>query len=303
MNIVDCYRKATAVIPGSRKRAWLKRINFVLRVYFRHRRTVQAVEEFFDQNALRQSLIEINGFRERIYQQQVKSCFYNRSEACNRLHYLKSHFALLEQRHTPEIIQAFYTSKFPQFAIQEQDSLLSVKICYDHVILREGLLWFLLEFNGVVVCKITFWLAEINRIPSLCIGALQGGKYMLDVNRDFTKEFYGLRPQNMALHFLRAYAKSIDVEQILCLPKEKMFCQNIAEQTAIDELWQEQNAQPLAGTPTLNLPLETPRKPLEEIASKKRSMYKKRFDFLDKADLLFKEKMQKSRKIPLQTAA
>ena len=85
----------------------------------------------------------------------------------------------------------------------------------------------------------------------------------------------------MALAALRRYAKTLDVTQLLAMKKETLWARNIADQTLIDALWEEQGAQPLAGTPFIEINADTPRKELSEIATRKRSMYRKRYEFLD----------------------
>ena len=121
--------------------------------------------------------------------------------------------------------------------------------------------------------------------PTLCISAFQGGKETLETNRDFTKYFFGLRPQNMGIQALRWYAESLGIQQIYSFPIEKIWSKKIKDRAAVEEFLQKQGAQLVAATPYVELNLLETRKSLEDIASKKRSMYKKRFEFLDQAKL------------------
>ena len=133
---------------------------------------------------------------------------------------------------------------------------------------------------------------EHNGIPTLCIGTLQGGKATLETNRIFTKEFWGLRPQNMALTALRWYARTIGIEQIFSIPADKLWSKKIKDRAAIAEFLQEQGATLVVNSPFVKLKLENIQKDLSDIPTRKRSMYKKRYEFLDRLQTKFTTQIQ-----------
>jgi hypothetical protein len=86
----------------------------------------------------------------------------------------------------------------------------------------------------------------------------------------------------MALTVLRCYAKAVGIEQIYTFSKDNLLCKNISSQTNLDQFWHEQGAVAVAHTPFLKLELDVPRRALSEIATRKRSAYRKRYEFLDR---------------------
>ncbi len=277
-----CYEVASACIPTAKKRVFLKRLNFAVRFFFIHSSLIELVETFFSENLLRRSIIGIPGFRENIYKQQIRNCFYRDSTSAHRRHFLQSHFVFLEKTHTEESISKIYTDSLPPLVFLEGDNRLSFHISYEKFVEREGLLLLVVKMNDITLYRIYFWLTQYNDLPTLCVGALQGGKNTLEINREFTKEFWGLRPQNLAFTVLRWYAKSMGIQQLYTFPREKLWNSKIVEQTALDEFWQEQGATPVANTPFIKLELNIPHKDISDIPTRKRSMYKKRYDFLDR---------------------
>jgi uncharacterized protein VirK/YbjX len=56
----------------------------------------------------------------------------------------------------------------------------------------------------------------------------------------------------------------------------------ISEQTDLDQFWLEQGAMPVEQTPFVQLHLDAPRKDLSAVPTRKRSAYRKRYEFLDR---------------------
>lgn len=243
---------------------------------------IEAVEEFFSKNSLRSFIWKTPGFRADIYKQQIRRCFYRGSTSAQRKYFLLSHFSFLENSHSEDCIRKFYTKSFSPIEFVESENCLSFSIKYEKFVEREGLLLLLVEINGITLYKIYFWFMEDNFLPTLCIGAFQGGKNNLDINRVFTKEFWGLRPQNMAISALRWYAQALGIKQIYTFPKDKFWNKKIVDQTGLDEFWLEQGATPVAKTPFVRLDMDIPHKDISDVPTRKRSMYKKRYDFLDR---------------------
>ncbi len=281
MSIRRSYEMAFTCAFNARKRVFLKRLQFTLRIYFRHFSTLESIEHFFSQTPLRRLLIEKPDFKGSIYIQQVRQFFYRSSISSHRKHFLLSHFTFLENSHTEDAIKQFYADSFQPILIFEEEDKLSFSISYQTLVSREGLLMLTIDMNNIPLYKIYFWFTEHNGLPTLCIGALQGGKNALEVNRDFTKKFWGLRPQNMAISLLRWYATTLGISQIYTFPKERLWNKKISEQTSLDEFWQEQGAIPVPETPFIKLELDIPSKDISDIPVRKRSMYKKRYSFLE----------------------
>jgi hypothetical protein len=281
-NFRDCYAVANACYPVAKNHALPKRIKFSLRLFYGYRPIVKNIESFFAESFLRRNIIEQPQFREHIYIQQVRPCFYRNSVSEHRAHFLRSHFQILERTHRSAIVENIYGQTLRPISIQEEAGELSFEIGYHHSILKEGLLHLWVALNGVGLYRISFWFMEHNGLSTLCIGALQGGQDTLEANHAFTKAFWGLRPQNMAMNVLRWYAQAAGVKQIYTFPKDHLLSRRISEQTDLDQFWLEQGAIPVRQTPFIQLQLDTPRKDLSVVPTRKRSAYRKRYEYLDR---------------------
>lgn len=122
----------------------------------------------------------------------------------------------------------------------------------------------------------------------LFIGGIQGrqGEQMLSLYRDLTKDFHGMRPRDLMLEVLRIFANAIGVKHIYAVAdafkvsRHKYFGERGAPGLFYDDIWEERGGTRIDEC-RFELPLDGNRRDLEEIAAKKRSMYRKRYEMLD----------------------
>ena len=131
----------------------------------------------------------------------------------------------------------------------------------------------------------TFGLLPENQF---LITSLQGprGEHGKDRVRELTKQLHGLRPQHLTVAFLQMLADVSGCLKIIGIAQDNQvkLRWKLKKRVSMNynEFWQECGAKPQA-SPNSNwlLPREYTRKPESEIASKKRSMYRKRYEMLD----------------------
>lgn len=118
----------------------------------------------------------------------------------------------------------------------------------------------------------------------LLIASMQGPRHgnTQELVKQATKDLHGVRPMFMLMNVFRELAKFWQCD-LVGIPHKSQGKYRLSARSKIlfnyDEFWQEN-----LGTyhaPYWQLPLGVERKPLEEIASKKRSMYRKRYEMLD----------------------
>jgi len=122
----------------------------------------------------------------------------------------------------------------------------------------------------------------------LFIGGLQGrhGDEILAMYRDLTKDLNGIRPRDFMLEALRMLAVKMGVRHIYAVADEfkisrhRYFGRKALPGLFYDEVWRERNGEQVSAQ-CFELPLAGSRRPLEEIAAKKRSMYRRRYEMLD----------------------
>ena len=121
--------------------------------------------------------------------------------------------------------------------------------------------------------------------PVLCLGTIQGSCQQSDWNRQFTRDHFGLRPQSLMVELTQMLARVLGMPDIYCVDNAHHVYRakpNGRRQRGfdLDALILEHGGE--ANTSGwIVLPTDQRRKALETIASKKRSMYRKRYAWLD----------------------
>ncbi|EOC1286799.1 DUF535 domain-containing protein [Cronobacter muytjensii] len=143
---------------------------------------------------------------------------------------------------------------------------------------------------GVVLAEMTFTLCEVDGKSTLFIGGLQGAKAWVEHDKIqlATKACHGLFPKRLLLEVVCLLARHFAVSQILAVSNDTHIYRSwrYAKKKKdklhadYDSFWAslggEKDAQGL-----YHMPLHIARKSLEEIASKKRAEYRRRYELLD----------------------
>jgi len=168
--------------------------------------------------------------------------------------------------------------------------------------------WFIREGELVVnifqedlrVASIALVINKNQSEKIIIIGAIQGThggvsrEDSLAINKKLTRQFKGLRPRSLLLEVLKMMANNLGVTNISAIAdknrhhrhpyfggaKAKRFYTNY------DEIWLEQKGVLDTTTEFYELPVTASRKQMSEIASRKRSMYRQRYEMLDEIEKL-----------------
>ncbi|MGN6848015.1 MAG: DUF535 family protein [Sphingomicrobium sp.] len=152
---------------------------------------------------------------------------------------------------------------------------------------REGHLTLSLFKGDFRAFSVAFSLSS-NPAPTLFIGGLQGRRsdHILSLYRELTKDLEGMRPRDFLLEELRQFAVKIRVQHIYAVADEQKISRHkyfAGKDTAglnYNEVWLDRGGSRVAAT-HFELPLSAARRSLEEVAAKKRSMYRRRYEMLD----------------------
>lgn len=155
---------------------------------------------------------------------------------------------------------------------------------------REGEVNLFFSQDDIKLAIVTFAVTEQNGEKVAVIGGIQGAHRDTphELIRTATKACYGLFPKRLLMETLTLFCQATGIARIEAvsdsghifrswryrLKKKSLF------HASYDEFWQTLNAVPLSSK-LYSVPLTFARKPLEEIASKKRSEYRKRYELLD----------------------
>ncbi|VFS44114.1 protein YbjX [Enterobacter cancerogenus] len=167
----------------------------------------------------------------------------------------------------------------------------TVRLCADAFLDKEGeaTLAFC-DHQHTVLAEMTFTLCEFNGKSTLFIGGLQGAKAHVphELIQGATKACHGLFPKRLLVEAAMTLGAAFPVEQIIAVSnathiyrswryRKKKEGKLLAD---YDSFWRSIGGQP-QDDGNFALPLTMPRKPMEEIASKKRSEYRRRYELLD----------------------
>lgn len=136
----------------------------------------------------------------------------------------------------------------------------------------------------------TFALCKLQGKRTLFIGGLQGAKANVphDVIQAATRSCHGLFPKRLLLEACTELTVWLDTEQIIAVSNDTHIYQSWRYRKKkqgklhadYDSFWESLNGERTAEG-TFHLPLFIARKSMEEIASKKRAEYRRRYELLD----------------------
>lgn len=169
---------------------------------------------------------------------------------------------------------------------------------------REGEVTLVLLYNGITIASLSFsFLQQAGRL-GLLIGGLQGPRKTVDASiiRDATKAGHGLFPKRVLMETLFYLAARCGVTQIQAVGDDTHVFRSLRYRhskkevfhASYSEFWLSLNGEALKSG-LYQLPLAMPRKPLEEIASKKRAEYRRRYEFMDMLEKQLSEAVEEER--------
>lgn len=161
--------------------------------------------------------------------------------------------------------------------------------------MREGELVLNLFQGDLRIASIAFTLCCTEGRLCIFIGAVQGihkgveSDKSLSIYRDLTKDFEGLRPRSFLIEVIKYIAINIGIAKIYAVGdgyrhhRHPYFGTNkVKELTAdYDLIWLEHGATPSEREDFFEIPMLLHRKPLDSTPSKKRAMYRRRYELLD----------------------
>lgn len=144
--------------------------------------------------------------------------------------------------------------------------------------------------DRAILAKLTFTLCQYNQKKTLLIGGLQGAKPWVphQAIQQATKGCHGLFPKRVLLDTLCAFAAHLDVEQLIAVSNQnhifRSWRYNRKKKDLMhadyDNFWTSQGST-RESDGLFKLPAQIERKPLEEVVSKKRAEYRRRYQLLD----------------------
>ena len=245
---------------------------------------------FFSQKEILREMANVYPF---VYEQPTRAFFYHRSTFEERAKLVEEHMSFLTERFKREVALGFYQDVWQELWRMDLDGKpLYAALCYHVGQRKEGLLSVTLELGKETLYQMIFWLAK-NKAEewSLYIGAMQGPNMeeAKEIIKQVTKKCHAYRTKNLILYITQAVARGLDIRHIYAVTNEGYYANNHVRRdrklkTSFSDFWLEAGGHETEDNRFFELPLTEARKSEEDIPTRKRAVYRRRFALLDEID-------------------
>ncbi|SFT66653.1 hypothetical protein SAMN02910356_01548 [Selenomonas sp. GACV-9] len=273
---------------------------FVARCWLNYGR-MKKIDAFYQQNEMRRELAEIYPF---VYEQPQRAFFYNKSNFAERMRLLQEHFTFLEQKIRPEVLLDIYRENDQILWENEHEGEpLRLVIYYEPGQRKEGLLSVILRLGEKPLYQMIFWIQKDPQGEwAAYIGAMQGPNMdnAKDVIKKITKQCHAYRTKNLILHATQEVVRNLGVKHLYAVTNYGYYANNHVRmdrklKTDFSEFWQESGGTACGDERFYELPLVEYRKTMDEVPTRKRAVYRRRFALLDEIDQSIAEAIRKMR--------
>ncbi len=262
---------------------------------------MRRIIKFFNSSELLSKVAETFPF---VYEQPTRAFFYNRSTFDERIRLIEEHMTFLQSNLNPQVVESLYSNnplKLWQMELDEDFKSMELVMSIESGQRKEGLLSLLLRLdNGKPLYQIIFWIAKDNAGDwAMWIGALQGPNMddAKEVVKKITKQCHAYRTKNLILYAAQAVTRNLNLKKIYAVTNEGYYANNHVRidrklKTSFSDFWIEAGGSHTDDERFDILPLTEARKSAEEIPTRKRAVYRRRFALLDEIDSTIEQKIK-----------
>ena len=262
-----------------------------------HASGMKSLYEWFQQDELRRQVLAQNPFP---MEQVTRAFFYSGSTFAERRALIEQHVLTVQQRLQPKYFLQLATGKPSMTVWQSEEPSWYVELNNEPGQRKEGMLSLRMYYQDILLYQVMFWLGSGPLgMSAMYIGALQGPNVdnSRDIIKEVTKKSYRYRTKNLIVYMAQAVARAMQMEHIYAVTNEGYYAQNHIRRdrklkTDFGAFWAECGGQPTYDKRFYQLPLVEPRKTMEEVPTRKRAVYRKRFAFLDDVDAQIQDKFR-----------
>lgn len=229
-----------------------------------------------------------------VFEQPQRAFFYYRSTFEERLALIEAHFSFLTRKLREETLLSIYgdSSVLLWEGPKLDETPLLLHLYFEPGQRKEGMLSVILLLERKILYQIVFWIApDKEDRPSMWIGAMQGPnmKDSREIVKRVTKLCHAYRTKNLILYAAQAVARSLGLARIFAVTNEGYYANNHLRtdrklKTDFSDFWREVGGKETGDSRFYELPLVEPRKTMEEVPTRKRAVYRRRFAMLDELD-------------------
>ena len=276
-------------------------IVFVLRSMW-HDKDMKEVMAFFAENPVLRQYQEKSLFH---LEQITRAFFYNGATFKERKALVCRHYQFLSEKiraqcfnqiccHDADPRYVIWESKFCEKRIWAELSVFAGQR-------KEGCLSVIIKYDNADLYQIVFWINKDKQgRDAMFIGAMQGPNRegAKDLVKQLTKWANGYRTKNLVLYMSQAVARTLGIEKIYAVSNYGYYANNHVRidrklKTDFGEFWQQAGGRETEDSRFYELPLIEHRKTMEEVPTRKRAVYRRRFAFLDEVDAQIEDAVRK----------
>ena len=265
-----------------------------------HKSAMQDLYDWFMLDDERRQILEKNPFP---MEQVTRAFFYKGSTFRERVDIVKNHYRYLLDKVKMDYalrisnMQGNYTI----WTANDEGEEWTARLMNTPGNRKEGMMTLVMYFGGMQLYQVMFWLGynEKNE-PCLYIGAMQGPNMdgAKEVVKEATKRAHRYRTKNLIIYMTMAVARSLGVKHIYAVSNAGYYAMNHVRRdrklkTDFGEFWEETGGHVTEDPRFYEIPLTEQRKTMEEVPTRKRAVYRKRFAFQDDVDAQISANMQK----------
>lgn len=235
--------------------------------------------------------------RHQFHIEQVTRCFfYNGATFQERMALVCEHYRYLSEIMQPgAFMQISCNNSRPRYKLWENEfegQPIWAELMMEAGQRKEGCLSVMLKYEERAFYQIIFWInKDKDGNEAMYIGAIQGPN--VDESRDaikrMTKWANGYRTKNLILYMTQAVARALRLKKIYAVSNYGYYANNHVRadrklKTNFGDFWLEAGGKETEDERFYELPLVEHRKTMEEVPTRKRAVYRRRFAFLDEVD-------------------
>ena len=259
---------------------------------------MKKIHQFFHQNELLAKVAEEYPF---VYEQPTRAFFYRNSTFDERVELLEQHMRFIQMHFKKEVFLGLYNRQaYPLWESKDESGHLCFELWYNPGQRKEGILSIVLRLDEYYLYQMMIWIAPNKDGEwSLWIGAMQGPNMAnaKDVIRKVTRRCHSYRTKNFILHVTQEVAKALGMKHIYAVTNYGYYANTHIRmekklKTSFSDFWEESSGHPCEDKRFYELPMTEARKTMEEIPTRKRNYYRKRYALLDEVDASVAEKIK-----------
>ena len=282
-----------------------------------HPQRMNRLEEFFSQSDILKKISDIYPF---VYEQATRAFFYHKSTFDERATLICDHMKFLTDNLRADFLIDLYSEKFFELwkmPIDDELGDLHLGFYVKPGQRKESLMSIMFQLDDETpIYQILFWIARADLLNfggdgyAMWIGAMQGPNIddAKEIIKVITKKSHAYRTKNLILYAAQSVARSLNLQKIFAVTNEGYYANNHIRRdrklkTSFSDFWEEVGGHITSDERFFSLPLIETRKNFDEIPTRKRAVYRRRFELLDSLDDAVKIFMKNISKVSNETTS